>query len=262
MGHGLTYRAGVAFLLFFCLILSASAEPTTKPSKGASASTKPTSKPANDKMVYVGKSGKKYHEEDCTLLHGTKIPMKLSEAVANGYSPCSKCEASKKAAVPAKKDAPAPTPKAAVDEPTYKGKPLSEWVKLTHDKDQDTRDGAFDALKKMLPDPKARAAITSTLGTEDILDIAPHTFVVAPQRTVHQLAMRLKQQIGKKNSGSVAAHVSVIMIDQPEEYKDLLQDLARRGLEAADTKDADGWRLLVDTIEKNHAGAAQADSSK
>jgi flagellar biosynthesis/type III secretory pathway protein FliH len=44
-----------------------------------------------DTTVYVTRSGTKYHQAGCTNLTASKIPMALSEAIAQGYSACSKC---------------------------------------------------------------------------------------------------------------------------------------------------------------------------
>lgn len=41
--------------------------------------------------VYVTSSGKKYHSPGCSYLRGSSIPMKIGEAVAAGYTPCSRC---------------------------------------------------------------------------------------------------------------------------------------------------------------------------
>lgn len=45
----------------------------------------------NSGTVYVTKSGKKYHRDDCSSLSKSKIPISKSKAVAQGYTPCSKC---------------------------------------------------------------------------------------------------------------------------------------------------------------------------
>jgi hypothetical protein len=45
---------------------------------------------AADPIVYVTKTGKKYHTEGCRSLHAGGIPMPLSEATTK-YSPCSIC---------------------------------------------------------------------------------------------------------------------------------------------------------------------------
>ena len=47
--------------------------------------------PADDPIVYVTTSGKKYHAEGCRFLAKSSIPMKLSDAKAKGYTPCSVC---------------------------------------------------------------------------------------------------------------------------------------------------------------------------
>ncbi len=44
-----------------------------------------------DTIVYVTKSGKKYHTATCSSLSKSKIPMRLADAVSAGYEPCSRC---------------------------------------------------------------------------------------------------------------------------------------------------------------------------
>jgi len=46
---------------------------------------------ADDEIVYVTKTGKCYHRENCSSLRSSKIPMKLSEAAAR-YQPCKICK--------------------------------------------------------------------------------------------------------------------------------------------------------------------------
>jgi len=41
-------------------------------------------------IVYVTKTGSKYHREGCQYLRQSKIPMPLSQA-ASRYGPCSRC---------------------------------------------------------------------------------------------------------------------------------------------------------------------------
>jgi hypothetical protein len=41
--------------------------------------------------VYITKSGKKYHTENCSSLRSSSIPINLSEAIQKGYTPCSRC---------------------------------------------------------------------------------------------------------------------------------------------------------------------------
>jgi len=42
--------------------------------------------------VYVTKTGKKYHRENCRFLSSSKIPIPLTEAKQKGYTPCSACK--------------------------------------------------------------------------------------------------------------------------------------------------------------------------
>ncbi len=45
----------------------------------------------NNVIVYITNTGSKYHVDGCQYLSKSKIPIKLSEAKARGYTPCSKC---------------------------------------------------------------------------------------------------------------------------------------------------------------------------
>jgi|GEM_PF-2789865 biotin synthase-like enzyme len=42
-------------------------------------------------IVYVTRTGSKYHSSYCSYLRYSSIPMKKSEAIAEGYTPCSRC---------------------------------------------------------------------------------------------------------------------------------------------------------------------------
>ena len=42
-------------------------------------------------IVYVTKTGSKYHKEWCGYLHSSKIPITYGEAIAQGYTACSRC---------------------------------------------------------------------------------------------------------------------------------------------------------------------------
>jgi len=44
-----------------------------------------------DTLVYITKTGKKYHTGDCRYLSKSKIPISLKEAYAKGYTLCSRC---------------------------------------------------------------------------------------------------------------------------------------------------------------------------
>jgi len=48
----------------------------------------------SDPIVYVTKTGKKYHLANCRYLKKSKIPIHLSEALARDYTACSMCGAS------------------------------------------------------------------------------------------------------------------------------------------------------------------------
>ena len=46
---------------------------------------------SEDTIVYVTRTGKKYHTGDCRYLSKSKIPITLKEAIQKGYTPCSVC---------------------------------------------------------------------------------------------------------------------------------------------------------------------------
>lgn len=48
-------------------------------------------KPKADPLVYVTENGKKYHQKNCRLKHGSK-GIKLSDAKKKGYKPCEVCK--------------------------------------------------------------------------------------------------------------------------------------------------------------------------
>jgi hypothetical protein len=45
-----------------------------------------------DTIVYITKTGKKYHTAGCSSLSKSKIPIKLADAVARGYGACLNCK--------------------------------------------------------------------------------------------------------------------------------------------------------------------------
>ena len=47
---------------------------------------------AREVIVYVADTGTKYHRDECRFLARSKIPLKLSEAKVQGYTPCSVCD--------------------------------------------------------------------------------------------------------------------------------------------------------------------------
>jgi micrococcal nuclease len=44
-----------------------------------------------DKTVYITRLGTKYHREDCSSLHKSKVAVSLKDAKARGLGPCSRC---------------------------------------------------------------------------------------------------------------------------------------------------------------------------
>ena len=44
-----------------------------------------------EKIVYISKTGKKYHLENCRTLRGEKEAIDLNEAIKNGYEACKIC---------------------------------------------------------------------------------------------------------------------------------------------------------------------------
>ena len=45
----------------------------------------------NEHTVYITKTGEKYHSSGCQYLKKSKITISESSAIAQGYTPCSKC---------------------------------------------------------------------------------------------------------------------------------------------------------------------------
>jgi micrococcal nuclease len=46
---------------------------------------------AEEAVVYITETGRKYHREGCRYLERSKIPIRLSTAVSMGYEPCNHC---------------------------------------------------------------------------------------------------------------------------------------------------------------------------
>lgn len=68
----------------------AAQEKAATTSSSASSASKASST-TNLQTVYVTKTGKKYHNDGCSSLKKSKIAMSLSEAEAEGYTPCKNC---------------------------------------------------------------------------------------------------------------------------------------------------------------------------
>lgn len=71
------------------------AVPSSTPSPSAAPSPAVPSAPAAEDpvevIVYVTKTGEKYHSAGCQYLRRSQIPISLEDAKASGYTPCSKC---------------------------------------------------------------------------------------------------------------------------------------------------------------------------
>lgn len=46
----------------------------------------------NSSIVYIGKTGNKYHRANCSTLKGKGTPISLSDAIAKNKTPCKKCK--------------------------------------------------------------------------------------------------------------------------------------------------------------------------
>ncbi|WKV08158.1 ComEC/Rec2 family competence protein [Thermoanaerobacterium sp. CMT5567-10] len=67
--------------------------PATKPSTSTLVIQNPSGSIGNDNVtVYITATGKKYHRDGCRYLSKSKIPISLSQAKAEGYTPCSVCD--------------------------------------------------------------------------------------------------------------------------------------------------------------------------
>lgn len=70
---------------------AASSNLTREEVKEVKKSKTPVSDDVGNQIVYVTKTGVKYHRGYCRYLRRSKIPMKLREAAAAGYTPCKVC---------------------------------------------------------------------------------------------------------------------------------------------------------------------------
>ena len=64
---------------------------TTSNSTSSTSQTSTSTQNTNSAIVYVTETGKKYHKSGCSYLKKSKIQINLSDAKAQGYTPCSKC---------------------------------------------------------------------------------------------------------------------------------------------------------------------------
>ena len=85
-----------------------------------------------DSVVHITKTGEKYHNAGCSYLK-SDIPISLSNAVSQGYTPCSRCNPPVLTADPApvseSQPAPQPTPESqpiAEPQPIPESQPVTE----------------------------------------------------------------------------------------------------------------------------------------
>jgi hypothetical protein len=64
-------------------------EPTSNTASNKSAVESRTQ--PQSQTVYITVTGTKYHRAECQYLNVSRIPIALSDAIARGYTPCSKC---------------------------------------------------------------------------------------------------------------------------------------------------------------------------
>ncbi|MCC7138150.1 MAG: hypothetical protein IT460_06935 [Planctomycetes bacterium] len=66
--------------------------PSTPPAMSETPPPPPTATPTPEsRTVYVTKSGTKYHGAGCSYLRTSGTPMSLADALARGFTPCSRC---------------------------------------------------------------------------------------------------------------------------------------------------------------------------
>lgn len=71
-------------LTSLCLLLSPSYQGYSQPKVNFSETV--------ETIVYITKTGEKYHVENCSYLRQSKIKTTKKEAIANGYTACSRCK--------------------------------------------------------------------------------------------------------------------------------------------------------------------------
>lgn len=104
IGSFLNQQAKTEALLITVLTASTTTEVTTQQTIETTTQytthsyTETTSQPqsvsdtASPETVYIGKTGTKYHKQDCSSLKGGGSAVSLSEALAQGRTPCKICE--------------------------------------------------------------------------------------------------------------------------------------------------------------------------
>ena len=81
----------MGFIVTLICIFSSMYSQTATPQKSI-LNNKVTTVSTKDDIVYVTRTGKKYHRANCPSLRKSMISMKRSEAEARGYMPCQICK--------------------------------------------------------------------------------------------------------------------------------------------------------------------------
>jgi len=77
----------VKLLIFLCLLVSAPVAVVPFQQPGPQKQTQ-----NKTETVYITRTGKKYHRENCRYLATSRIPMSLKHAQAKGYTACKVCQ--------------------------------------------------------------------------------------------------------------------------------------------------------------------------
>lgn len=80
MKRALWFLTFLVLAVFLFASVSAIASPNTTPLV------------SGDTIVYVTRTGSKYHRDGCSSLSRSKIEITLKEAVEEGYEPCKRCK--------------------------------------------------------------------------------------------------------------------------------------------------------------------------
>ncbi len=71
--------------------ISTTAAPTEAPTQAPPATEAPAQTEAEEEIVYITATGKKYHRSGCRHLKDSKIEIPLDDAIAQDYEPCKVC---------------------------------------------------------------------------------------------------------------------------------------------------------------------------
>lgn len=67
-------------------------EPEPEPEPDPEPEPEPQEPEENEQIVYITETGEKYHRGSCRYLKDSKIEISLSDAIAQGYTPCGVCK--------------------------------------------------------------------------------------------------------------------------------------------------------------------------